>query len=302
MRTVLLLILALVQAQAPATPPDTEIFLAQFTTAGGVPAVIRPVNISNSPGYDNQPFFTPDGRAVLFTSIRGGTQTDIYRYDIAARQVSRVTDTPENEYSPTVMPDRAHLSVIRVEGDGTQRLWQFTLDGREPQLVLRDVKPVGYHAWTDAQTLVLFVLGRPATLQVADVRSGQSDVVARDVGRSIQPVPLRGTVSFVAREPAGEGAPRLHIRELDPKTRASVPLIDAPAGAREADVAWSPDGWLLLAEGDVLYGWKRGSRPEWTRIADLGAMGLTGVTRLAVSPAGDRIAFVTQASRAPAAR
>ena len=99
--------------------------------------VARPVNISNSPGYDNQPSFTPDGRHILFTSIRGGGQTDIYRYTIASRELSRVTETPESEYSPTVTPDRAHISVIRVEKDGTQRLWQFTLDGQKPELANR---------------------------------------------------------------------------------------------------------------------------------------------------------------------
>ena len=42
------------------------------------------MNITRSPGYDNQPSFTPDGAAILFTSNRGGTQTDIYRYDVGS--------------------------------------------------------------------------------------------------------------------------------------------------------------------------------------------------------------------------
>src|SRR5262245_48538340 len=122
MRFLAVLALALLlQAQTPAPPPDTEIFLATLSTANDPPAILRPVNITNRPGYVTQPSFTPDGRSVLFTSMRGGTQTDIYRYDIAPRAVVRVTDTPESEYSPTVTPDRAHISVIRVEPDGTQR-------------------------------------------------------------------------------------------------------------------------------------------------------------------------------------
>ena len=290
------------QAQTPNSPPDTEIFLATLNLAGSAGAIVRPVNISNSPGYDNQPSFTPDGRAILFTSIRGGTQTDIYRYTISSRDVARVIDTPESEYSPTVTPDRAHISAIRVEADGTQRLWQFTTDGRQPQLVLTDVKPVGYHAWTDSQTLALFVLGQPATLQLADTRSGKAETLARNIGRSLQSVPLHGTVSFVEREGAAATL-KLHIRELDPKTRAIAPLVDAPAGAREADLAWAPDGMLLIAKDDVLYGWRRtDAAAGWRKIAELAPLGLTGVSRIAVSPAGDRIAFVTQAPSAPAAR
>ena len=167
------LVLALLAAVQAAPPPDTEIFLAPLSTGAGAP-VGTPVNVTNSPGYDNQPSFTPDGAAILFTSIRGGgTQTDIYRYDVASAATTRVTNTPESEYSPTVTPDGAHISVIRVEADGTQRLWRFTIDGRAPELVLTDVKPVGYHAWADDRTLALFVLGSPATLQIADTRTGE---------------------------------------------------------------------------------------------------------------------------------
>jgi len=283
------------QRGAPPAPPDTEIFLATLSTSDGLLSIAEPVNITNSPGYDNQPSFTPDGQQILFTSNRGGTQTDIYRYDLASRAVAPVTDTPESEYSPTVTPDGRHISVIRVEADNTQRLWRFTIDGKQPELVLAGVKPVGYHAWADDHTLALFVLGTPATLQVADTASGKADVVVRGIGRSIQKIPGRATISFVERaEPAVRGgAPILRIRELEPKGRHITPLVNAVAGASEADCAWTPGGMLLMAHTDMLYGWKRGD-PEWRRVADLAPLGLHGVTRLAVSPKGDRIAFVTQ--------
>lgn len=284
-------LLALVQAAAP---PDTDIFLAPLSP-GAAAFVGTPVNITHSPGYDNQPSFTPDGAAILFTSNRGGTQTDIYRYDIGSGATARVTNTPESEYSPTVTPDAAHISVIRVEADGTQRLWRFTLDGRAPELVLAGVKPVGYHAWADDRTLALFVLGSPATLQIADARTGKADSLVRGINRSIQRIPGRATISFVQRiPPAREGGePTLKISELDPASRRVTPLTDAVAGAKEADLAWTPDGMLLMADKDVLYGWK-GGQAAWQKLADLAALGLHGVTRIAVSPKGDRIAFVTQ--------
>ena len=289
-------------AQTPAVPPDTEIYLAALHASGGTLTVGAPVNITNSPGYDNQPSFTPDGSAIFFTSDRGAPasvqglfRTDIYRYDIRSRKVSRITNTPEGEFSPTVTPDGRHISVIRVEADSTQRLWRFSIDGTQPEVVLSDVKPVGYHAWADDRTLVLFVLGQPATLQIADTRTGKADIVVRGVGRSIQRIPGGHTISFVEREaPAQEGsAPTLWIRELNPKTRAVTPLVRAVAGASEADCAWTREGLLLMAHGGALYAWRRGDA-DWTRAADLDALGLKGVTRIAVSPKGDRIALVTQ--------
>ena len=249
----------------------------------------RAVNITHTPGYDNQPSFTPDGGAILFTSNRGATQTDIYRYEIAAATTTRVTDTPEGEYSPTVTPDGQHISAIRVEADLTQRLWQFTLQGADPLLVLEGVKPVGYHAWADDHTLALFVLGNPATLQLADTRSGNANEIARGISRSIQRIPRSGTLSFVDKDEDGS----LMIRELDPKTRAVTTLVAAVAGAREADLAWTPEGELLMADKDVLYGWHRDAN-NWNRLASLAPLGMHGVTRLAVSPKGDRIAIVAE--------
>jgi dipeptidyl aminopeptidase/acylaminoacyl peptidase len=296
-------IVALLLLQAAAAPPDTEIFLASLSTSDGGVKISAPFNISNNPGYDNQPSFTPDGRSVLFTSIRGGAQTDIYRYDIPAGKLARVTDTPESEYSPTVTPDGAHISVIRVEADGTQRLWRFTIDGAQPELVLTDVKPVGYHAWVDDHTLALFVLGQPGgtasrfpTLQIADTRTGKAESFVPGINRSIQRIPGGRTISFVQRVSSSQQdvAPTLKISELNPTSRRVTPLVNAVAGAREADCAWTPDGMLLMADKDVLYGWRRGEN-DWRRLADLAALGLHGVSRLAVSPGGDRIALVTQA-------
>jgi hypothetical protein len=295
--TLIAVLAAWIQAQAQ--PPDTEIFLAPLTMVSGTLTVGQPVNITSSPGYDNQPSFTPDGAAILFTSARGAQpapsgarlQTDIYRYEIATGTTTRITSTLESEYSPTVMPDARQISVIRVELDGTQRLWRFTLDGQQPELVLADIKPVGYHAWADARTLVLFVLGKPNTLQIADVGSGKAVEAARDVGRSLQRM-ASGRVSFVQRE-AGEGAApaTLSIAELDVSTRQIRRLIGAVTGATEADTAWTPDGRLLMVHKDSLFAWGPGNT-EWTRIADLDGLGLRGVTRLAVAPKGDRIAIV----------
>jgi WD40-like Beta Propeller Repeat len=289
-------------APAPAAqaPPDTEIYLAPMKTVNGAIEIGPAVDITNNPGYDNQPFFTPDGRGLLFTSVRGPgvTQTDIYRYDIAAKRISQVTATPESEYSPTISP-AGNLSVIRVEldADKTQRLWQFTADGRDPRPVLETIKPVGYHAWADAGSLALFVLGQPATLQLADTRSGTAVTLATDIGRSLQRIPVAGgaaagtvAISFVQRERTGDGV-SLVIKELNPSTRAISVLTPAVPGSTEADCAWTPDGTLLMVKGATLYGWRRG-QSGWKEVVSLERLGLSGVTRLAVSPQGDYLALV----------
>jgi hypothetical protein len=65
-----------------------------------------------------------------------------------------------------------------------------------------------------------------------------------------------------------------------------------PAGATEADTAWAPDGLLLATAGGQVYVWRRGES-EMRPLADL-PLGLQAITRVAISPKGDRIALVAQ--------
>jgi len=277
-------------------PPSTDIYLADLRVRGGRISIGTPVNITARQGYDNQPFFLPDGRSFFYTSVREDAQSDIYRYDLRRRTTTRVTATPESEYSGTPLPGGRGFSVVRVEADSTQRLWAFDLDGSHPRIVLQEIKPVGYHAWGDDHTLGLFVLGSPATLQLADTRSGSATVEARNIGRSIHKVPGRAAISFVQRDSAGPW----WVKEVDLVTRQIRPLVRT---RENVDLyAWTPGGILLMAQGSKVYQWDPRHSRELELVADLTAAGLTNITRLAVSPRGDRLALVaTDAGAAPPA-
>ena len=275
--------------------PSTDVWVVPMKESGGVITLGEPVNATHRSGYDNQPSFTRNGDAVLYTVIGDDGQADIWRFALPAGKPERVTNTKESEYSANVTPDGHWFSVIRVEADSTQRLWKFPLDGRgDPVVVLERVKPVGYHAWASDHTLVLFVLGgpsrdgapaTPATLQVADDRTGAAEVVARDIGRALVKVPGRAAVSFLQQVKDSLS----WIAELDPATRKISRVAQAPSGWEYH--AWSPSGALLAASGSVVYVWKPG---QWVAIAELSRWGVRGISRLAVSPRGDWLAFVAE--------
>ena len=139
----------------------------------------------------------------------------------------------------------------------------------------------------------LFVLGQPATLQVADTRDGSARIVATDIGRSIQRIPSTGAtreISFVQRERAADAA-RLVIKKLNVTTGDITVLTPAVDGATEADTAWTPDGTLLMTHGGTLHAWRAG-QTGWKPIVELERLSLRGVTRLAVSPKGDLLALI----------
>ena len=284
-------------AQA-APPPSTDIFLAPVRIDRGQLVVGTPVNVTNRPGYDNQPSFTPDSRALLFTSVRADAQADIYRYELQNKSVSRVTTTPESEYSATVFGDGSRFSVIRVEADSTQRLWSFRLDGTDPRLVFAGFKPVGYHAWVDSTTVAMFLLGRPNALVLADTRGGPPDTLARDVGRSLLPLPKGDGFSFLQHAKDSSWIlTAVDVRGSGRERRTmTMPLVRMPAGADY--ITWVAPAVAISGSGSKLFIWRGSDKSaQWTELADLTKAGLTHISRLALSPDHRWLAIVADNAR-----
>lgn len=274
---------ALVEAQDP-----TDIFLLHVHRGEDGLAVDSVRRLTDRDGYDNQPYFTPDGGTLLFTRIDDAGQADIHAIDLASGRIRPVTRTaPESEYSATPMPGGRRFSAIRVEADSTQRLWSFAMDGSDPRLLLEDIRPVGYHAWLDDDRIALYVLGSPATLQLADLRSGQARQLASNIGRSLHRLPDREAISYVQRaEAPGPGT----IRTLDPATGASESLVD-PFAENEYH-AWLAPGVLLTGRDSRLFTFRPGQDDGWVAGPDLAGSGIHGISRIAVSPDRSKIAIV----------
>ncbi len=301
MKQLLLVIVFCVSAAVAdaAQAPSTDIYLTSMRSRRGALEFGDPSNITNRPGYDNQPSFSPDSRSLFYTS-NVGEQTEIYRYYLNTRASLPVTSTaPESEYSPTVMPTEDAFSVVRVEADSTQRLWKFALDGTNPRLVLTTVQPVGYHAWADENTVAVFVLASdsmPTSLQIADVRSGRTQIVAYNIGRSLHKIPGRHAISFTHR--VGE----LWLKALDLDTRTVTPLVPLLAG--NEFYAWLADSSAVMGQGSKLFRYDGDTPPlgdpyaAWEEVADFSGTGISGISRLAVSPDGRWLAIVAQGSGA----
>jgi hypothetical protein len=283
----LVALLTAVPVLLPAQAPDADIFLVSLARSGGTLTVTGARNLTNRPGYDNQPNWSRDGRTLFFTSTREDEQADIYRLDPSSSAAAvRVTLTaPESEYSATPMPVQNAISVIRVERDSTQRLWSVPLDGSPGRVVLENIKPVGYHTWANDTLLALFVLGSPNTLQLANTRTGRGDTITTSIGRSLHTTG-DGQVSFVHKVSSNEW----WLTLLDPKSRQQRRLVRMPA--RVEDYAWTPDGKVLAGQGVELLVFDPQRGGDWQVVADLAHYGMSGITRLAVSPNGDAVAVV----------
>ena len=274
------------------SPPATDIYLLNISPKNDVPVVEAIQNVTDRDGYDNQPFFLPGGDAFLYTSMRDG-QTDIFKYEIASGGTVQMTHTKESEYSPTPMPDGKHFSVVRVEFADSlvQRLWQFPLSGGEPSLLLANENPVGYHAWGDAQTVGLFVLGESITFRLAALATGGSEIIASDIGRSLHKIPGEHAISFTQNVPIADDSTKRKklINKLSLDTGKITTIGDILF--EEDDYAWLDEKHILAGSESALYQLEIGG-DAWELILNLSAEGVKKITRIGVSPNGKYLALV----------
>lgn len=273
---------ATVPPVAALVEPSTDVYVYRLERL--LPFGERLVNVTRRRGYDNQPAW--DGSAILYTANLGN-QTDIYRYAGGAH--TRVTNTPESEYTASITPDGRAVSVVRVEADSTQRLWRFPDDGGAPTVILGEVKPVGYYAWLDSTTVALYVLGEPNTLRIADIRTGRARVSTTAIGRSLQRVPGGRKASFVQRSGS-----RWVLKTVDPRTFRLDSLVVLPDSAEY--VAWRSDRVVYTAGGSRIYRMDL-PRTRWNLVADLSGRGIRRISRIALSPDGRSLAFVADDAR-----
>ncbi|HKS06738.1 MAG TPA: hypothetical protein VJR92_10530 [Gemmatimonadaceae bacterium] len=266
-------------------PPSTDVWVATIGAGDHAALVLRsPRNLTARAGYDNQPAFSSNGGIVYFSSARGDGQNDIWSVDVASGRQTRITTTaPESEYSPTLMLGGATLSVIRVERDSAQRLWRIPLDGSPSTVIMPAIKPVGYHAWGEGDAIAMFVLGSPNSLQIGDATKGTATVAAQRIGRGLAKIPRENAISFVDKSLDQEW----WITRYDFATGAKTRIAQTLPGVE--DYAWMPDGTLLCGRQSQVFMW---SQSRWEQIADFEAAGVRNITRMAVSPRGDALAFV----------
>lgn len=274
-----ILLLFLAQpAAAPPPPPGTDIWLLDLDSAAQL-SVSNPRNLTHRPGYDNQPAFSGAGD-FLFTSIADG-QADAWRYPVTS-SAEPLLQTPESEYSPTPTPS-GDISVVRVALDGTQQLWSLAPGAEKYELLFPLIEGIGYHAWLDEDRVALFIVKDPSELHVANRRTGKVEVLAKDIGRSLVPVPGEsGQLAFT--ETGADG--KRWIKQIDVNAHRIVPL--APLLEGSEDFAMLPDGRLLMAQGKSLFTWQEDA---WRRLATFSAFP-GGISRLAVSHDATHLALV----------
>ncbi len=242
-------------------------------------------NISNNEGYDNQPSFISN-ESVVFASNNNG-QTDISEYNFTTEQKKWANQKTEgSEYSPQKFPSNDDLAAVRLDKDGTQRLYRYNSQTGKSAEVIKDLQ-VAYFAFYNNDKIFATVLNNDTLdLTLIDLSTQSVDTLFKNAGRKLQRVPNTTSMSYTLANDEGN----LDLYVMDMSNRESYFICELPVGVQ--DYVWINDAQILIGMGSKLYIYDTLGEPDWKRVASLDEFGIKNITRMAISPNGKKLALV----------
>ena len=311
--------------------PTTDIYLLDVKAKHGKFIFSNPQKISDWKGYNNQPYFTPDGKSIYYVSYRN-KQSDIYRYDIDLKTTTQFTNTPEDEYSPKLTPDGKYISVVRVMKDSSQQLWEFPLDSGAPKHLLIGEDSIGYYCWTNSGIFTANV-PEPMNIKKFDTslifnktisnlkKTNQSTLYERNAGRTLLDVKYKNFEEFFyVEKPVAKKDSIYSIHVFQRGEIKTVPIYINTLPNCE-DFAIGPKNTLFMGKNGKLYKCrigvymgkkgpinkfgqdisldKIGQDKEWIEIADFSNTDYKNFYRIVFNKKGDKIALVSYQGKKP---
>ncbi|MBL7765632.1 MAG: PD40 domain-containing protein [Chitinophagaceae bacterium] len=306
MHRIIFILLLLASPCAYAQLPETVVYLFDMQRSSKGIKIMNPRIISKKSGYNNQPYFTPDGEAIYFVSSMDTTNTEIYRYQIGKKKSRRITKTPEPEYSPKYTPDMGRISCVRVEKDKTtQHLYTYNFKGKDAQLLMPNLKTIGYYEWISPTDFLSFELPEPFYLVKHSPAKRRTDTLATNVGRTFVNLRTKNTYVFVDKTDSMHWKMRTitaeNVRSINLHRKTEfAELCETIPG--EEDYCFLRDGSVLMGHEGILYIKKnpfRNKDATWDELIDMKTFGISKFYRIAVSPDNQLLAVVAYTGKKP---
>lgn len=262
--------------------PNTDIWLFDLKIEKQTAQLSNPVNITSNRGYDNQPYFSVDGKKILFSRDFAG-QTDIMEHDVSSGMNKKRTNTETSEYSPQYR--NKDLLVLMVEKDSSQRIWSNPGERSAKRITNIKGEQIGYYLFLSSNDVMTFILGEPPLLKRWDLKKGTSKVISDSIGRCIKFIPGSKVVSFTR---IMEG--RVWLYSYDPESGTKKKLKELPS----EDYEWIDKSSLVSADGNTIKFSTLEPESRWNNVQLLERISLNGITRIAYSQATGKLAVVAK--------
>ncbi len=264
--------------------PGNNVYVGQLNIKKG--SVKNVIAITDSEGYDNQPFFHPEQPLVYFSSANNQNITDIKSFHLKTKETRNITNSPTvHEYSPTVTPDRSGFSCILQLENGSQYLGKYNFDTGKADTLINNLT-IGYHCWVNEDQLALFVLGDPHELRLYTLSSKKDAIVDHNIGRSFHTQEKnKNKFYYISKEKTA-----WTINEMDAENKTKK--IIAPTLKNNEDISWTPNGQIVSSDGTDIFMYDPNGNKTWKKL-DANLPDDQGkLSRIAISADGKWIAFV----------
>ncbi|MBC7897737.1 MAG: PD40 domain-containing protein [Cytophagaceae bacterium] len=275
-------------------PNPTNLWIVNLTWTGNRLSVGTPTKLTKDNGA-SQPAFSPDGRSVVFSAQRdtgSGAQSDIYRIDLATGVETRVTQTPENENSPTMNERGEYLAVRWRPATLFKEFgpWVYSSSGVPTRGVLRGPDSTGYYTpLPNGNYALTRPKSRSFTLGLFDAASGAiTDVDSGIPALPPQVIPGANALSYVRVDTA---TARHVLGRVDLATRRTSTIGPTLVG-RTAHSWVAGHQTVLMAKGNVLYA-RAAGETAWRVVASFDNPELRDLSAYAVSPKGDKLVLTS---------
>lgn len=275
-------------AIAQTTP--VNLYVADITWSGKTMHVGTPKKLTANKGINSQPWFAPDGKSILFVRRDSSAgQGDVFRIDLESGTETRITNTPEMENSPTILPD-GKLMVIRWTPATLFKEWGpwlYDMKGQPVKGVLPGPDTVGYYVRLDSTS---FAMMRPKSrnaIAIFDTRNGSMtdyDFVVANLPP--QRIPGQRAISYTRVDSVGGN----RIRRLDLATHDTTEI--APALPKKTVHAWTPRGTIVMGKGNAIFTLAPPAK-RWTQVAVFNDPELQDINTYVISPRGDKLILIS---------
>jgi len=142
------------------------------------------IQLTDYPGADGDPTWTPDGNSLFFTSDRNGSNA-VFKMDVATKAVKAITTLPFDTLRLRLTPDKKNLSFWMAGKVGG--LYTVPIDGGEVKRVIPLTSSFNYgpddsYDWSPDGKFVAYAArsgGLTTNIYIFDVAAGKSINVTR---------------------------------------------------------------------------------------------------------------------------